>query len=324
MRKVLLAVAGLAGLAGLFWPAADPAESLLRDYQSRLARTLEQDISIDPFTPAILLLPRHARVQVLPEQRTSLGNALKLGECGLVPGLAKANNSLGKVAPASDQLLLTQELLAQAKTCNSTDPALAEPLQQLIVHREALWPRLLNNALVAGPEWEAYFASNARTLAPDAEIDFSLAALTDWLAEIDPYQPVERADFNRRLKALSRSSQGAAAIHAHRLVHHYFARLTPALKQTQICTGPRRVEQRRLAEQVFVSQYLERVQPWLSNIDRALRQIEALQVSLEDKTGSPPQWLAIDNRFTEFQKSTREHALAWKDLLERCGIVPGS
>ena len=156
----------------------------------------------------------------------------------MVPGLAKANNSLGKVAPASDQLLLTQELLAQAKTCETTDPAIAEPLQQLILHREAIWPRLLNNALIAGPEWDAYFASNAQALAPGTQIDFSLAALTDWLSEIDPYQPVDRADFNRRLQALSKSNQGAAAIHAHRLATHYFARLTPALKQTQICTDP--------------------------------------------------------------------------------------
>ncbi len=324
MQKAIVVLAGLAALVGLFWPANDPAESLLRDYQSRLARTLEQDISIDRLTPATLLLPRETRLQALPEQRTSLGKALKLGECGLVPGLAKANNSLGKVAPASDQLLLTQELLAQAKTCETTDPALAEPLQQLILHREALWPRLLNNALIAGPEWDAYFASNAQALAPGTQIDFSLAALTDWLSEIDPYQPVDRADFNRRLQALSQSNQGAAAIHAHRLATHYFARLTPALKQTKICTGPRKVEQRRLAEQVFASQYLERVQPWLSDIDKALRQIEALQASLENKTGSLPQWLAVDSRFTKFQQMTREHAMAWKDLLGRCGIVLGS
>ena len=132
------------------------------------------------------------------------------------PGLAKANNSLGKVAPASDQLLLTQELLAQAKICKPTDPVLAESLQQLIMHREALWPRLLNNALIAGPEWEAYFASNARALGPEVQIDFSLAALTDWLSEIEPYHPVDRADFNQRLQALSQSNQGVAAIHAHR------------------------------------------------------------------------------------------------------------
>ena len=41
----------------------------------------------------------------------------------------------------------------------------------------------------------------------EVQIDYSLAALTDWLSEIDPYQPVDRADFNRRLQTLSQSSK---------------------------------------------------------------------------------------------------------------------
>ena len=324
MQKAIVVLAGLAALVGLFWPANDPAESLLRDYQSRLARTLEQDISIDRLTPATLLLPRQTRLQALPEQRTSLGKALKLGECGLVPGLAKANNSLGKVAPASDQLLLTQELLAQAKTCETTDPALAEPLQQLILHREALWPRLLNNALIAGPEWDAYFASNAQALAPGHQIDFSLAALTDWLSEIDPYQPVDRADFNRRLQALSQSNQGAAATHAHRLATHYFARLTPALKQTKICTGPRKVEQRRLAEQVFARSIFGAG----STLAIRHRQSPAADRGATSVFGKQNRIAtSMAGRRQPFHKVPTNDSRArdgLKDLLGRCGIVPGS
>lgn len=316
MRVYLLIGLALASLAWLFWPTDSAAERLLADYGNRLARTLEQPIELTPFQPQALLLPLDQRRLPEPVARTSLGKALSLGECGLVQDLARVNNSLGKVAPASERLLITQRLLQTAAACQPDDPTLQQSLAQLIEHRQALWPVLMHNAIVAGPEFSAYFSAGTAPLAPGAPIDNSLAALLSWSERQQQDIPDEGGQLNPLLQRLNQSAQGGAALQAQALVETQLPQLTKAIEASPICQGPRKVEQRRLAEQVFASQYLERVQPWLAVISKALRPVYEIPASHPWKTGQ--------STWGSWQETTKQHALAWRSLLERCGLSPPS
>ena len=314
MKLTLALSLAIAALTWLFWPTESAAERLLADYSNRLARTLETPIDLAPFQPKRLLSPLEQRKQAEPKARSSLGKVLSLGQCGLVQDLARVNNSLGKVAPASERLLMTQRLLYTAQQCTPEDPQIQAELDRLIEHRQALWPVLLNNALVAGPEWSAHFKSSTAPLGPRAPVDYHLDALLAWIDGQAMDQPDTGGQLNDLLQALNRSTQGGAALQAMALVDQQLPPMTQALQRSEICQGPRGVEQRRLAQQVFSSQYLERIQPWLSTLTKALRPIYAVPVQTP--------WRATPIPWAQWQTTTREHALAWRDLLGRCGLSP--
>lgn len=308
----------------LAWQQPPAAELLLEDYRGRLERSLESYIQIAPLQPARLLSPLEQRRVEIPESRTSLGKALSLGACGLVPELARANNSLGKVASDSERLLQTQRILALAASCEPDSESMNEPLEQLIEHRRRIWPLLVNNSLVASDEWAAHFKASTPALEPDAELSNAMPQLLSWLAEQKADEPNRPERLTPLLDQIRTHPQGAAALNAHRLARHYLDSLTRALQSTTVCTGPRTPEQRKLASQVFQSQYLERVQPWLAKVERALRQIDEVTPVLMQTTGLAPDWQATAIQLSDFQQSTRSHALAWRDLLERCGVQPGN
>lgn len=320
-----LAIAAAIGvLIFLAWQRPPAAQLLLEDYTSRLERSLETNISVDGLAPARLLAPLEERRRDLPESRTSLGKALSLGTCGLVPELARVNNSLGKVASDSERLLQTQRILALANTCEPDSESMKQPLEQLIEHRQQIWPLLLSNTLVAGDEWSAHFKASTPALAPDAELSNALDQLLGWMDQQQSDQPNRPERLIELLDLIRTQPQGAAALNAQRLIQHYLPPLTQSLRDNELCSGPRTTEQRRLINQVFKSQYLERVQPWLSTVERALRPINEVDQILLRKTNYAPQWLETQYRLDDFQTLTRAHALAWRDLLTRCGVQPGA
>lgn len=325
MRKLIFVSASLisAGLVWLSW-SPQPAVALMSDYRDRLARTTQTDIPLELPNPVRLLTKREQRLSPLPEARTSLGKALGLGECGLVPELARVNNSLGKVAAASTQLLQTQRILALATPCQPDHSALQDSLDELIQHRRQLWPHLLNNTLIASPEWEEHFKSSTPALAPNATIDTALAGLLGWMGQQRPNQPKDPDRLIEWLGRLKDSDQGAAVLNAQRLIEGTLPAMTQALRDTPICMGPGTAEQRKLAQQVFASQYLGRVQPWLANVERGLRPVYQASPMLAELSGIERRWLATDQTLTSFQEQIKAHALAWRDLLERCGVSPSS
>ena len=325
MRTIILAAVALGtAAAALYWQAPPKAQQLLEDYRERLTRTLEIDITEPNISPQRWLTDQNLRFTAEPETRTSLGKALSLGECGLVPELARANNSLGKVAPSSDRLLQTQRMLSLATECQPQTDALQIELDRLIAHRQALWPVTLSNMLLAGPEWSAHFKASTAPLPPGVALDSSLEALLDWVSVQSAAQPKDPERLTPLLKNLLESNQGAATLRAGYLALDYLPELTQALDATTICQGPRSPEQRKLAQQVFASQYLERVQPWLSDVEKSLRVIDRVNSVLSNQGAPTPRWLAANFDLKAYQSLVKQHALAWRDLLLRCGVSPGN
>lgn len=145
-----------------------PAEDMLDDYLTRLARVLGQHEPAVVRRPAVTL-PAMRDLQVPIEPLSvNLLEYWEFRECGLAPILAERNSVLGRVMPPSQALHMDGRLLRQLAFCATTlqDEAMGTLTQQLIEQKQAQWPLRYWNATVAGPELRHFWSPASAPLAP--------------------------------------------------------------------------------------------------------------------------------------------------------------
>ncbi|QGG80388.1 DUF3080 family protein [Litorivicinus lipolyticus] len=333
MTRWLLGLAAALSVIAALSLRSDPAAAVWDDYANRLGRVLEQPLTLTPVAPVGILTPRSQRRVALTESRTSLGKALALGPCGLVPLIAGNNNSLGKVAPATAELVYTQQALRLARACVAQPPAAIQGtgaedgLRALIAHRQSLWPQLLSNAVFAAPEFDRYFQSSAAALGPDQVTSTGLGGLDDYLAILgaaDAGATLELSALEQAAQRVQAAPTGATWINSQRLARHHLDTLTAAIDAHRLCQGPRTPEQGLLARTVFEAIYLDQVQPMLTTLDQRGRRLHELLSTHQQQTGIVVDWLATDWHPDQLRQATRAHALAWKNLLTACGLPIGT
>lgn len=139
-------------------------ETLLLDYQNRLARTLDAKGSATSLPQSSWTKPRPEQLQIALADLSVDGlDFLSLSGCALQITVGKRNSSLGKLAPPSQRLLLELEFLRLAPDCiaqlqvESDNEALISALEQATALKRRQLPARIFNAVLAGPEWHAFW-----------------------------------------------------------------------------------------------------------------------------------------------------------------------
>lgn len=139
-------------------------ETLLLDYQNRLARTLDTKGSDTSLPQSSWTKPRPEQLQIVLTDLSVDGlDFLSLSGCALQITVGKRNSSLGKLAPPSQRLLLELEFLRLAPDCiaqlqaESGNEALVSALEQATALKRQQLPARIFNAVLAGPEWHAFW-----------------------------------------------------------------------------------------------------------------------------------------------------------------------
>ena len=139
-------------------------ETLLLDYQNRLARTLDAKGSATSLPQSSWTKPRPEQLQIALADLSVDGlDFLSLSGCALQITVGKRNSSLGKLAPPSQRLLLELEFLQLAPDCiaqlqaESGNEALISALEQATALKHRQLPARIFNAVLAGPEWHAFW-----------------------------------------------------------------------------------------------------------------------------------------------------------------------
>lgn len=139
-------------------------ETLLLDYQKRLARTLDAKGSATSLPQSSWTKPRPEQLQIALADLSVDGlDFLSLSGCALQITVGKRNSSLGKLAPPSQRLLLELEFLQLAPDCiaqlqaESGNEALISALEQATALKHRQLPARIFNAVLAGPEWHAFW-----------------------------------------------------------------------------------------------------------------------------------------------------------------------
>lgn len=313
-----------------------PAEELLDDYITRLARVLDQaKPKIVRQPPIRLPAPRDLRVAIEPLS-VDLLDYWAFRECGLAPLLGERNSVLGRVMPPSQALHMDGRLLRQLAYCQATlqDEQMLALTHQLIEQKNARWPLRYWNATIAAPELRQFWSPSTEPLIPGQEESYRTAeSALIFLAHLPQHlysdEWPDLSTLELHYQQLESYQLGGKLLQSLQLGSDYLRSanqmLDNAIQQSTLC--PHQLQRRELAyaRNVMTHVFAGEVQPWfailnrnandlLANYDRlVVAQKEELQPRIE------PYRRSLHQLFDNFKTLNREHVERWKTLFENCG-----
>lgn len=314
-------------------------ETLLLDYQNRLARTLDAKGSATSLPQSSWTKPRPEQLQIALADLSVDGlDFLSLSGCALQITVGKRNSSLGKLAPPSQRLLLELEFLRLAPDCiaqlqaESGNEALISALEQATALKHRQLPARIFNALLAGPEWHAFW--QVQSISEDYP---SGNTSSDLLTTIEALNvSVQRwlngnyeADgmlFEARLNQL-RAGDGGTLITAAELTQRYFLDWRNLMQSSPYWQEPcdRFYTDKQTILRTVASRYFAGgVQAWLAPIASRSNSIELavgeLETTLKDVMPEDYKvWLKQrDVLLGGFKTHPRQHVEDLQRLLQPC------
>jgi hypothetical protein len=312
------------------------------NYLARLARSLERNI--EPTGQTLPPLPRARELRIeLQQGSLDLLDMLSLHHCELNITIGKSNSSLGKLAGASQRLLLELEFMELAPACIAAlgargDAELAQSLRQAWLEKRRQLPARVWNATLGGPEFRQFWKRPGHLgdypSATGAKVPTALARLEQlsraWLAgdyavgrdELEPLlAEVRKGDGGILLAALELQRAGLNAAQ-------------PALRQrldtAPLCLRGTPSPEGKILDTVVRKFFVGDVQPWSVRLARRRGQliapVQALEAALAAAMPTPYRaWTEQRDRLLESGTSApRRHARMLAELLESCGLRPGS
>ena len=287
-RQLLTGLLWLCLLSGCAEPDTGPDQ--LTEYLERLERVT--GVSIPPHTPfpSALDLPR-VTVPTPPESnQIDLIDFLLLSGCELQVNLGRRNTQLGRTASPSQRLLLDLEFIQLVPACSALlrergNPELATTLELASKGHQQILPISIANAILLGPEWEAFWERpKALALYPantSSQIIATLSQLTAlssiWLATRSLAD--DWAAGNRKFELLLselRAGDGGALVMAYSIVARDISRATAMLismnETAPLCPFGQETERSKAFDNIVSRFFVGDIQPWLV----ALRQRKEL------------------------------------------------
>ncbi|MCK2182403.1 DUF3080 family protein [Halomonas getboli] len=327
LAAALIALLPLAGCGD------GPVETLLTDYQRRLAERLDLPAPERTAPENIGDFPgSDARLFEIPETREGLLDVFALRGCHIANLVAARNNQLGKVALPSQRWLYELALWRRLSGCWNTevpetlgdgDRARLERLTRLKTEQ---LPRASWNALFASDEWLDSFSRASSPLPPDAlhEVNAQLPALT-YLREATLHQ------FDRAWSADSSTLEGHLKTLRDRP-------LTAELLRALMLAERRLTESSRLLETALIdgrcpaatARLPRPPEPWLDGLSQAARRwFTAIQRLFEAHKVTPrpavegyrQRWLSLETPgapWPALQAARLSHHALRAELARRC------
>ncbi|MEM8500243.1 MAG: DUF3080 family protein [Pseudomonadota bacterium] len=322
--------------------STDSPQALLDNYITRMERVLETPIVVGNARDNVLLFPRPRDLRV-EQQEISIGliDFFSLKDCELQKVVAGANDSLGRVAQPSTQLVLHLNFLRHAPVCiermaSNGESGLAETLQRAHSSKLEQLPFAIWMAIVGGEEYRAFWRKPNRLFdyptQAFTQADRALVSLTQksrrWLT--GDYR-VDAAALESDLQSLS-SGDGGSLLKSLMLQHNALSTVDLAIKQRlsekPLCHYPA-AARGQILDNVVRKFFIADVQAWAARLEsrrfKLLPKTDALEnllSSAEPKAFSV--WRAQrDELISHYALAPKRHADALLPLLQQCGKAPG-
>jgi hypothetical protein len=312
-------------------------EQDLENYLGRLATTLDTDqpevsLAAIPKPPKISEL----RYTLAPGNLHAL-DFLALSGCKVQVTIGKRNSSLGKLAKASQRLLLELEYLQYAPECiqfmyKTGKTELAENLESAYTLKKAQLPKLIFNATLASSEFRSFWKKPASIADYPAQTNStvlqSLAAITKdverWL--LGDYQ-ANNTRFEIHLSQaamgdggalwLALGHQGAALTAGNMMLEKSFAR-------GPLCSDRYRSPAADILPNVIHKYFITEIQPWSAALGKRYHELIPAVSALEDLLQDD-----LSEEYVHYQKARnaamsaltnrpKEHVEAIKKVLNSC------
>ena len=317
-------------LVGCDWSPSSIAPTQ-RDLD-RIATILDQDrINLTDPQRIITTVPALR----LSDTRISFGNALELGECGLLPLIAERNSSLGRQKQESIRLVYEWQLKVGLDQCAQFEDqewfrkaraAKAEDVEIAVLHlltrsEEAdRIHRKINRPLAT--------LSNSR-MAYINRTQPVIQILLQALQHQTPPETEAMTKFEEALHAWSQTQHHGtlhqAIINTRDWLNAANQLQVSALKQNMICPMGTPTEQGRYVQAFIRDYYAPTIQPKLLSIKKAIDEMDAiwsvLPTTLWTQNTLIDALLKLPDGFrAELQIALTAHINHWQHILQSCGL----
>lgn len=337
MRLFSLLVFSLLCLAACM-PSKE-ANDLWHNYQQRLAKVIESPIPPGSTTLPHFDVPSTNAPQ--SKQTVSLLELYKLNQCQLGPLIASRNNSLGKVAPPSQQLIYHIKFLQLVDACltqfaekNMLTPILIKAKQAKITDRMQVFNYMLTND--ASINQALFIRRNSLQLGKEQQglleielaikqlLAIKLALQQKQLTKIDSeIIELQLAQFQydqllaRYMTSLNHSYQALIEI------NQFLAQHSQKLQ----CKAGYHQQQQQILNNIFNRFYLGDIQAYIGQLNQIHYRLSESITQLFAGSAYQPQ---IDYYFADtqaslpqlFKQAIRQHVMWWQSIRESCQLSP--
>jgi hypothetical protein len=271
----------------------------------------------------------------LSETRISIGDALELGECGLLPLIAERNSSLGRQKQESTRLIYEWTLKSGLDQCSQLNQE--EWFQKARIAKTRDVEIAVIKLLMRSEEADRI---HSKINKPFASLDESRMAylnrtqpivqvITQALQQSPPPSNTTITQFEDSLRAWSQTQHHGtlhqAIIEAQIWLQKANTLQSQALKANRLCPMGTPTEAGRNL-QLFIRNYFGgTIQPKLSSITRALNELgstwSTLPITLWSGDTLIDALLKVPPRYRdEFRNELKTHIHNWQQLLQSCGL----
>jgi len=271
----------------------------------------------------------------LSETRISFGDALELGECGLLPLIAERNSSLGRQKQESTRLIYEWTLKSGLDQCSQLNQE--EWFQKARIAKTRDVEIAVIKLLMRSEEADRI---HSKINKPFASLDESRMAylnrtqpivqvITQALQQSPPPSNTTITQFEDSLRAWSQTQHHGtlhqAIIEAQIWLQKANTLQSQALKANRLCPMGTPTEAGRNL-QLFIRNYFGgTIQPKLSSITRALDELgstwSTLPITLWSGDTLIDALLKVPPRYRdEFRNELKTHIHNWQQLLQSCGL----
>lgn len=327
-------------------PFAQP-ETMLDEYNARLARVLDVDAELSPLPPAPRFPQSRDRLRDIEPISISMIDFLGLYGCDLQFVVGERNSILGRVAHPLTRLDYERRFIVAAEVCAATleRESLAERLIEAAEAKRQSLSDVAWNAVWSGREIEHHFARSRGPLPVNLDrLQTSQSAQNAMLVQ-HHLSDLLNGQLEQDLGALDAVYQrwtndpmaGQAlmsAILVTTRLNDASRLIEQRLDERPLCPSGRPNQQAEILRNLFVAIYAGEVQPYLSVVQRVRRELfpPLLALAQLDEQGPGEAFqhyvaMVLDadteaSYWQAFDQAIARHTQAWQSLLDQCGMTP--
>ncbi|MEZ9999960.1 DUF3080 domain-containing protein [Vibrio lentus] len=305
----------------------DSPQNYFDDYQTKIANVQDADEIQEDWELESLPRKRELFIEV-PSLSIGLIDSYQLRQCGLFNLIAERNSVLGKVADEFRNYDYQVALLEGVGHClsnNELEPEIVELLREIEQQKLAQFPLHQWNLIYASEAMQSQMRGSQWLR---ADIGDQVRQTSDALEHINLAlnTPLVSGKTTEVQEGLEKSSTLGDLYYSLSRASAELDTITQQLTTFDaniICGKQRDTTKFRYLNNVFEQQYIDKVQPYMAQLDGYYQQLAPQLVMFDAQPELHRYYFPIKDAHQAFRSSTRRHVDYWQQLFKRCGRKVG-
>lgn len=305
----------------------DSPQNYFDDYQTKIANVQDADEIQEDWELESLPRKRELFIEV-PSLSIGLIDSYQLRQCGLFNLIAERNSVLGKVADEFrnyDYQVALLEGVGQCLSNNELESEIVELLREIEQQKLAQFPLHQWNLIYASEAMQSQMRGSQWLR---ADIGDQVRQTSDALEHINQALniPLVSGKTTEVQEGLEKSSTLGDLYYSLSRASAELDTITQQLTTFDaniICGKQRDTTKFRYLNNVFEQQYIDKVQPYMAQLDGYYQQLAPQLVMFDAQPELHSYYFPIKDAHQAFRSSTRRHVDYWQQLFKRCGRKVG-